>query len=588
MLMAKLNSMMTERRNIKYIIAVICMVAASCALAVSGNQMDIRVGSGETNLQRYVEYGYRAAVLGDLTQIASYDTVWPDAIPKGSQLRRRIEQHRAKFAEEAGQARALGLEVCLMTDEVSLPIPILNRLQKSPSQAEAKDGIVFTSPEFWKVYRAKYREVLRAYPSVAYVIVRSGENYSHPEEGFAGRTVVDGKIDDAYFTNMQRLIEETRKIVMDEFGRTLIWRTWDLGNNGFHTDARVYDRVLQGLPNRKGLIFSIKHTQTDFWLYNDFNPIIGRGLADQIVEFQCAREYEGKGAFPNYLGPIFATDMNKARDAGVKGVWVWDFGGGWGGPFLKSDRWVRVNIEAASRLAQNPELSPRALAVEWATKEYGPAAATNVAEMLMLSGECVRKFMYIEAFAHQHKGWKPSLNLMRDDIIRGEVLKQLYEGSKKSLPEVFAEKAEAVTLATRMRTLFENSRSDIVARRGEPVYQESLSSLIYMENLAQVMEHYITGMFSFYQWAETRDAATGAKARRELQAWREAWQRYQIDVPNLTGVASIYHSQNRTQNPTDRSPTQGAMAELCEAALQTLNTKTAGSILHGPTATIAP
>jgi hypothetical protein len=568
-------------------IAAICLFAVSCASAAE-SQMNLRIGSGETNLARYVEYGYTTAVLGDVTQIASYDSVWPDVIPKGSQLRRRIEQHQAKFAREVEEARALGLGICLMTDEVSLPIPILNRLQKSYPQAQPKDGFDFNSPEFWDVYRAKYREVLRAYPSVTCVIVRSGENYSHPDEGFVGRTVVDGKIDDAYFTNMQRLIEETRKVVVDEFGRTLIWRTWDLGNNGFHADPRVYDRVLQGLPNRKGLIFSIKHTQTDFWRYNDFNPIIGRGYEDKIIEFQCAREYEGKGAFPNYVGPIFATDMRKARDAGAKGVWIWDFGGGWGGPFLKSDRWVRANIEAASRLAVNPDLSPRALAEEWGAKEYGPAAATNVAEMLMLSGECIRKCMYIEAFARGHKGWKPSLNLMRDDIIRGEVLNQLYKGSKKSLPEVFAEKKEAVALAERMQMLFENSRGDIVAERGERVYQESLSSLIYLEDLTQVMEYYITGMFSFYKWEETRDAALAAKARQELLKWREAWLRYQTDVPKLPGVASIYQSLNRTQNPTDISPAQGAMTDLCEAALHTLDNQTTGPIVHRTSASVDP
>jgi hypothetical protein len=164
---------------------------------------------------------------------------------------------------------------------------------------------------------------------------------------------------------------------------------------------------------------------------------------------------------------------------------------------------------------------------------------------------------------------------MRDDIIRGEVLKQLYDGSKNSLPEVFSEKDEAVALAARMKILFENSGSDIVAERGEREYQESVSSLIFLENLTQVLDHYIKGMFSFYQWQETREAATAAKAQQELLAWREAWQHYQTEVPKLPGVASIYHSQNRTQNPNDGSPTRDAMAELCEAALKTLAGKTA-------------
>jgi hypothetical protein len=412
-------------------------------------------------------------------------------------------------------------------------------------------------------------------------MVRTGENYSHPDEGFVGHTVLDGSYDDAYFRHMQRLIEETRKVVVDEFGRTLIWRTWDLGNDGFHANPKVYDHVLAGLTNHNGLILAIKHTQTDFWRYNDFNPMIGRGGVDQIVEFQCAREYEGKGAFPNYMGPIFAEDMRKAAAIKVKGAWAWDFSGGWGGPILKSDRWVRLNIEATSRLAQNPGFDPQELAQEWAAKEYGIRAATNVTDMLMLSSDCVRKCMYIEAFARDHRGWKPSLNFMRDDIIRGEVLKQLYDGSKNSLPQVFAEKEEAVALATKMRSLFESSRDNIVAERGQHVYDESLSSLIYLQNLTEVVSHCVIGMFAYYQWQETHDTTSATKASQELQAWSEAWKNYQTEVPKLTGVASLYRSQNRTQNPNDHSPDKNTMTELCEAALQklaTVNTVHGGSI----------
>jgi hypothetical protein len=317
-------------------------------------------------------------------------------------------------------------------------------------------------------------------------------------------------------------------------------------------------------------MFAIKHTQTDFWRYNDFNPMIGRGGVPAVVEFQCAREYEGKGAFPNYVGTFFADDMRQAAALGAKGAWIWDFGGGWGGPFLKSDRWVRLNVFATTQLAQNPDRSPRAIAGEWAAKEFGTQASTNVAEMLLLSDECVRKCMYVEAYAREHKGWKPSLNLMRDDIIRGAVLKELYVGSKNSLPEVFAEKEEAMTIATKMRALFESSRADIVAARGEQTYEESLSSLIYLQVLTRVVGHCVNGMFAYYQWQDTHDAASAAKARSELQQWSEAWKEYQAEVPKLPGAASIYRSQNRTQNPNDHNVEKDTMTQLCEDALQKL------------------
>jgi hypothetical protein len=540
-----------------------------CLVAPAGVPFQLRLGSGEKAVERYAEYNYNAAILGDVTQLASFDATFPGAITNGSALRERIEQQRAKFEKACVKAKKLGLAVCVMTDEASLPIPIIERIGKPGLPGSLSASIDLDSEKFWEAFRAKYREVLKAYPCIAYVMIRTGENYSHPDEGFVGRTVIDGEIDENYYRHMTRLIEETRKIVVDEFGHTLIWRTWDLGNDGFHASPKVYDRVLAGLTERKGLMFAIKHTQTDFWRYNDFNPNLGRGGVEQIVEFQCAREYEGKGAFPNYVGTFFAEDFRKAVALGVTNTWVWDFSGGWGGPFLKSDRWVRLNITAASRLAQDPAASPRQIAEEWAAKEFGAKAATNVADMLMLSSECVRKFRYIEPYARDHRGWKPSLNIMRDDIIRGEVLKQLYDGSKKLLPEVFAEKDEAVALAKQMRELFEKSRADIVAERGEQVYRESLSSLIYMENLADVMRHYVNGMFSYYNWQETGDATMGAQAKQELLAWRAAWSRYQTDVPQLPGVASLY----RSQNAQSADSVSGAMAELCEAALHKLENK---------------
>jgi hypothetical protein len=560
-------------------LALLTLAMAMAATAVaSTNILELRIGSGERDVARYREYGYNAVVLGDITQLADYETVAPGVIAKNAALKKRIEKHRGAFQTDYDRANTLGLAVCLMTDEIELPTAVLDHFRKAVADPGKPQRINFDSPQFWELYRAKYREVLKAFPKVAYVIVRTGENYSHLDEGYTGHTVLDKTADEAYYRNMQRLIAETRKVVVDEFGRTLIWRTWDLGNNGFHANPAVYDRILEGVHERNGLVVSIKHTQTDFWDYNDFNPMIGRGGVRQVVEFQCAREYEGKGAFPNYVGPAHAEAMRQARDLGAGGVWIWDFGGGWGGPFLKSDRWVRLNIYATTQLAKNPEASPRLVARQWAEEEFGSNAAPKIADMLMLSPECVRKFMYIGAYAENHKGWMPSRNLMRDDIIRGERvlrenggLKILYDGSRQSLDQALAEKSEAVELAAQMRAIFESARTDIVKDRGQKVYDESLGSLVYLESLAKVMSHYVRGMFLYYHWQETGNAATAAEAENELRAWRAAWVDYQTNIPKLPGVASLY----RSQTDQDPSTTPGAMADTCEAALRSLVARTA-------------
>ncbi|MEK7404604.1 MAG: hypothetical protein AAB225_05805 [Acidobacteriota bacterium] len=546
------------------------LVAAAAPAA-----FEIRMGSGEQDLAQYKEYGYNVAVIGSFTQLATYAGIAPEALPAGSPLRATVEDHRRRMRETLRQAAALGLKACLSTDEILLPTAVLQHFGSRIARDDDPERVDLAKEQFWEVYRAKYREVLREFPEIAYVMVRTGENYAFQLNGYTGQLIAERTSattrTEEYFRNMRRLIEETRRVVVDEFGRTLIWRTWDLGNYGFHASTPVYDRIIGSLPNRKGMIFSIKFTQTDYWRYNDFNPQIGRGGVDQIVEFQCAREYEGKGAFPVYAGEEHAAAMRRARQLRVKGVWIWNFGGGWGGPHLKSDRWVRLNIEATARLARNPDLEPRKLAEEWAAREFGKRAARRVAGMLMLSDDCVLKFRYIAPFARRNKGWLPSRNIMRDDIIRGEKalgneggLKILYEGSKHALEEAFAEKREAVTLAARMRKLFEGARGAITDERR---YEEARNSLLYMESLATVMSHYIQGMFRYYRWKETGQAETGRTALEHLRRWRQAWSRYQSEIGQLAGVATLYRSQN-SQRDTD---TAGAMADTCETALKELS-----------------
>ncbi len=549
----------------------------TAALPLLGG-FDIRMGSGERDIARYKEYGYNAAVLGPVTQLASFDDSAPGALPPGSRLRTQIEETRGKFREQAARAKELGLKVVTSTDEILLPSAVIESLGAKIARDDDPKRIDLDKEAFWELYRAKYREVLSKFPEIDYIMVRTGENYSFLHDGYSGQMIAERNVEraqsPAYIRNMQRLINETRKIVVDEFNRQLIWRTWDLGNAGFHANIEVYDKVLAGVKERKGLIFAVKFTQTDFWRYNDFNPSIGRGGVDQIIEFQAAREYEGKGAFPDYVGEEHAAAMKRCRDLGVKGVWIWNFGGGWGGPKLQSDRWVRLNIFATSKLAENPGADPRKIAEEWAAREFGEKAAPKVAEMLMLSDDSVLGFRYIAPYSRNHKGWLPARNIMRDDIIRGETvlreeggLQILYEGSKYALQEALEEKTRAAATATRMLKLFESVRAEIVAARGQRVFEEARNTIAYMESLATVMSHYVRGMFLYYGSQENGDAKASAQALAELRAWRAEWRRYQNEIAKLPGVATVYRSMNNyggTPNP------KGAMEETCEKALSVL------------------
>src|SRR5580704_2086484 len=85
------------------------LVAPALPLSAAGGEFEIRLGSGETNVDRYQDYHYNAIVLGDVTQLANFESSYPGAIPKGSALRNRIDHQRKKFEKEYDQATKLGL-----------------------------------------------------------------------------------------------------------------------------------------------------------------------------------------------------------------------------------------------------------------------------------------------------------------------------------------------------------------------------------------------------------------------------------------------------------------------------------------------
>ena len=97
------------------------------------------------------------------------------------------------------------------------------------------------------------------------------------------------------------LINFLRDEVCQKHGRYLFFRTWDCFPDRFHADKNYYLDVTDRIEPHEKLIFSIKHTALDFWRRVRFNDCLTAGKHRQIVEVQCQREYEGKGAYPCLL-----------------------------------------------------------------------------------------------------------------------------------------------------------------------------------------------------------------------------------------------------------------------------------------------
>jgi hypothetical protein len=344
-------------------------------------------------------------------------------------------------------------------------------------------------------------------------------------------------------------------------GRGLIFRAWDLGANGLHASPDVVQAVAAREPPSAHLRLSFKHTQTDFWRYNPPNPNLGRSGYAEMVEFQSAREYEGKGAFPNYLAQVFAQGAPEAPGdgladfvaRGVDALWVWPSGGGWGGPEPASSLWNDANVYALARLAWEPAASPQRLAQEWAALRFGPAAAPQIARLLMRSADAARLAFYIGPATEALGPWAPNALWVRDDQIGGiGPLRALYAQSRSSLAfqRALDEKRQAVAMVAAMQKDLEEA-CPLIA--DPALAEEARLSLAYERTLVETLYHQVATLFYTERLREHGAAAPTLKqlALDHQAKWEAAWAAHRA----MSGVAAA-------PTPYNDAGMEAGMAEL--------------------------
>lgn len=76
---------------------------------------------------------------------------------------------------------------------------------------------------------------------------------------------------------------------------------------GSESPPQYYLNVSDPIDPHPLFYFCIKHTAGDFWRFSDFNEQLAIGKHAQVVEVQCQREFEGKGAYPTYSEFVLGT-----------------------------------------------------------------------------------------------------------------------------------------------------------------------------------------------------------------------------------------------------------------------------------------
>ncbi|MCP4376791.1 MAG: hypothetical protein GY794_11525 [bacterium] len=402
--------------------------------------------------KRLADWGYTGQVPHLYVQCAvTFDSLKPGAVPKGSAARKWIAIQARKVDKRLSKSEAAGIKLYPFTDFFIIPRAVQQRYKSELGDLSIR------RPFVQKIIRLQVREIFERFPKLGGLTLRFGETYVHDTPHHVGRSPVRSPEDHTILINLLR--EE----VCIKRKKMVFYRTWDFGNN-FHVNPKFYRAATDQVKPHPNLVFSVKHTRGDFWRTLRFNPTIGVGKHQQIIEVQCQREYEGKGAHPNYIahGTIegfeeLATHKKPKclRDVvdqpTFAGVWTWSRGGGWKGPYIKNELWCALDTYVLSQWAQNPKRSEEAIFREYASKKLGLKGKDidRFRELCLLSAKGVLRGQY-SRLGHVSLTWE------RDHYLGG--LRQLggtFNGfiKRNQVDKALAEKAEAVTIWRRIEAL---------------------------------------------------------------------------------------------------------------------------------------
>lgn len=214
-----------------------------------------------------------------------------------------------------------------------------------------------------------------------------------------------------------------------------------------------------------------------FQRMSPFNPALGLGKHQQIVECQSRMEGYGKGAHPYYTakGVIegwpetkYEIEFGRHRFTGnmtpkdsprglrdildknlFAGIVTWSHGGGWQGPYITHEIWTDLNTYVMSHWAQNTDLSEEEVFARF-TDSLGLTASNadifrNIALLTVegtRKGQC-NSYTFNNVWWARDEFFSAAAN---DKVIKDIVSKNLQE-------KVLAEKAEASAIWSQIESL---------------------------------------------------------------------------------------------------------------------------------------
>lgn len=319
------------------------------------NRPDVLTGMG---------YNSKCYFLFDSPALAiNWDDFDKDILPLGTPEREWVDKKAARLHLLFNNCKKKGLNLYAMSDLILFPKRLIAKYGIEKSFGNPTDTLVC------KLLRYQLNAFFEQFPQMDGIVVRIGETYLEDAPYHSGN--IQNKYDaDKCIIPLLNLLREE---VCVKLNKKLIFRTWMV----FDTDERKYQYISDSVEPHESLVIAVKHCEGDFHRGSPFSKLLGMGRHQQLVEVQCAREYEGKGCYPNYIakGVIEGFEEHEQRKEDgliwnlrdvyntgkLVGMWTWTRGGGWEGPYPKDELWCDLNAWVMAQWANNPKASEESI-----------------------------------------------------------------------------------------------------------------------------------------------------------------------------------------------------------------------------------
>ena len=307
-----------------------------------------------------------------------------------------------------------GLGVWLMDDLFTLPAD-------SEAGCPGRD-------DSWEITANAIRDVIEAAPQIRGLVFRYGETF---ESSITDLKRVDIlRCECIHCSSMdgisrrRKVVELLESVVCREMGKRCILRLWDLSEEGVHANRFLQSNVLKKWGGDPRFFVSVKHTLTDYWRHQPWNPSIAEEGPARLIEFQCEREYEFIGMVPNWMGPEWSqgpvecgergwTGIANVRPKDWAGSWIIPIGGGWSSRHASSELWADMNLHTALALTTEPNRGVGEILSEWIMENGLPMESKSLFEK---SSELILRLRYLDVWrVIANQRWMPSENWFRDD-----------------------------------------------------------------------------------------------------------------------------------------------------------------------------